>query len=123
MRPPLVLLSFALLAGCATPFAERFAAGSRAMNTPEGAAYLILIGPRLQRALNACIPTGTAGASPTLVLVADVQPSGQALAVDVEPDGPGTGCLVDDLAGEPLALPPLKPGQAVLPVGLKIETR
>lgn len=123
MRLPLALLPAALLAACAAPFADRFAAGSATVNTPEGAAYLVIIGPRLQRALNACIPAGTKGASPTLVLVADVQPTGQATAVDVEPDGPGTDCLAEDFAGAPLAPPPLKAGQDRFALGLKIETR
>lgn len=122
MRTSLLLLAAVLLSAC-TSFADRFAAGSAAMNTPEGAAYLVIIGPRLQRALNACIPPGTAGASPTLALVAEVEPSGQATNVDVEPDGPGTECLTAELGGNPLPMPPLKEGTAHLPLGLKIVTR
>lgn len=123
MRTTVALLTLALFSSCSAPFADRFAAGSAAMNTPEGAAYLVIIGPRLQRALNACIPPGTTGASPTLVLVAEVEPSGQATRVDVEPDGPGTRCLTAELGGDPLPMPPLKEGQARLPLGLKIVTR
>lgn len=111
------------LAGCVTSFADRFAAGSARMNTPQGAGYLVIVGPRLQRVLNDCIPAGTPGASPTIVLVAEVQPDGRALDVDVEPDGPGTDCVVDALTSEPLPRPPLAPGAAAFPVGLKIETR
>jgi hypothetical protein len=58
-----------------------------------------------------------------IVVVADVDATGVATHVDIEPDSPGTDCLAQRLTGQPLPRPPLAAGAATFPIGLKIETR
>lgn len=124
MRPILVPLCLAAgLTGCLGAFTDRYERGNAALSTAEGAVYLVVLSPRLQQALNDCIPAGTPGASPVIVLVANVNPDGHAEDIDVEPDSPGTACFERELAGRPLTRPPLKPGEKVFPIGLKIESR
>ena len=123
MRLPCCLLLSALLGGCGASLATRYEAGNRALSDGDGALYFLVISPRLQRALNECIPSGTAGASPVIVLVADIAPSGQAQDVDVEPDSPGTDCFAQRLAERPLPPPPVARGAASFPIGLRIETK
>lgn len=113
----------ALLAGCGASLGARYETGNRALSDGEGALYFLMISPRIQRALNDCIPSGTPGASAVIVLVADVAASGEARSVDVEPDSPGTGCFAERLTARPLPPPPVAPGAASFPIGLRIETR
>jgi hypothetical protein len=130
MRAPLLasglrsILPFALLlAGCGASMGARYEAGNHALSDGDGALYFLMISPRLQRALNECIPPGTPGASPVLVLVADVAASGRMQDVDVEPDSPGTECFVQRLTERPLPPPPVAAGAASFPIGLRIETK
>jgi hypothetical protein len=123
MRPALALLPALLAAACGPSLATRYETGNRALSTNDGAMYFLMISPALQRALNSCIPSGTPGASPVLVVVADVQPSGQATNLDVEPDSPGTDCLKRRLTEQPLPRPPLASGAASFPIGLRIDTK
>lgn len=111
------------LAACSAGLAERYETGNRALSAGDGAMYFVVISPVLQSALNGCIPKGTPGASPVLVVVADVAADGTAANLDVEPDSPGTGCLRRRLTEKPLPRPPLKPGADSFPIGLRIETR
>jgi hypothetical protein len=122
MRPAPVLLA-ALCAACGAPLAERYAAGNRALSEGEGPVYFVVISPILQRELNRCIPPGTPGAAPTLVVVADVDAAGRAHAIRVEPLSPGRDCLRDALAAAQLPRPPLAPGAAHYPIGLRVDTR
>ena len=85
--------------------------------------YFVVISPILQAALNTCIPVGTPGASPVLVLVADVDASGAAVDLDIEPDSPGTECVYRHLTENPLPRPPLKTGAGSFPIGLRIDTK
>lgn len=117
------LLCALLAAGCGASLATRYETGNRALSDGDGALYFLLISPRIQRALNECIPAGTPGASPVIVLVADVAASGQAQDVDVEPDSPGTDCFVQRLSERPLPPPPVAPGATSFPIGLRIETK
>ena len=117
MHRALPLLSLAL-AACGPGFADRYAVGNAALSSDEGAMYFVVMAPRLQLALNECIPPGMADASPTLVIVADVSSSGELLNLDVEPDSPGTACVEQRLRD---GLPP--PPRDKFPIGLKIETR
>lgn len=105
------------LAAC-TPLADRYARGNAALSTDEGAMYFVVIAPKLQQALNECIPPGMEGASPVLVIVADVSSSGMPEDLDIEPDSPDTGCVEDRLRG---GLP--RPPRDKFPIGLKVETR
>lgn len=125
MRAPscLLCLGTLLLAGCGASLATRYEAGNRALSDGDGALYFLLISPRIQRALNACIPPGTPGASPVIVLVADVAASGQARNVDVEPDSAGTDCVVQRLTERPLPPPPVASNATSFPIGLRIETK
>lgn len=123
MRVPACLLCVLLLTGCGPTLATRYETGNRALSDGDGALYFLVISPRIQRALNDCIPQGTPGASPVIVLVADVAASGQARDVDVEPDSPGTDCLVQRLAERPLPPPPVAKGATSFPIGLRIETK
>jgi hypothetical protein len=116
------LLASALWA-CGPSLAARYAAGNRNLSTPEGAVYFVVLSPVLQRALNTCIPPGTPGASPVLVLVADVDASGAAQDIDIEPDGVGTRCVHERLSAARLHPPPLAPGADHYPIGLRIDTR
>lgn len=116
-------LTTAALAACAPGLAERYGAGNRALSTGEGAMYFVVLAPVLQQALNECIPAGLPGASPVLVVVADVDAAGAARAVRAEPDSSGTDCLERRLAETPLPRPPLQPGQDSFPIGLRISTR
>lgn len=118
----LLPVACALLAGC-TSLADRYAAGNDALSTGEGVAYLVTISPRLRDVLNECIPQHTPGASPVIVLVADVDVRGTAHGVDIEPDSAGTDCVVARLSEKPLPRPPLAPGAKRFPIGLRIETR
>jgi hypothetical protein len=117
------LLLCTALAACGPTLAARFAAGSAALATNEGAADLVVISPILQDALNTCIPPGTPGASKVLVVVADIDVSGIPQDLDVEPSSRGTTCLAQRLAARPLPKPPLAAGASTFPVGLKIENR
>lgn len=123
MRRALPLLTALMAAACAPDLATRYEAGNRALSDGDGAMYFLMISPALQRALNECIPAGTAGASPVLVLVADVDAAGVAHDLDVEPDSAGTDCLERRLHEKPLPRPPLAPGAARFPIGLRIDTR
>ena len=111
------------LTACGPTLATRYAAGNAALSTGEGPVYFVVIAPLLQQALNRCIPMGTPGASPTLVVVADVDAAGRAQDLDIEPDSPGTDCVARALLEKPLPKPPLAPGQASFPIGLKIEAK
>jgi hypothetical protein len=119
----LALLSALLAAACGASLGARYEAGNRAVSDGEGALYFILISPRVQRALNDCIPAGTPGAAPVLVLVADVTRAGEMQDVDIEPDSPGTDCVVRRLRERPLPPPPVSPGGESFPIGLRIETK
>lgn len=121
-RITLALLATSL-AACGPDFATRYGAGNAALSSSEGAVYLVVISPILQNALNTCIPHGLKGASPVIVIVADVDATGSARNLDIEPDSPGTDCLAADLAGRALPKPPIAAGQQAFPIGLKIETR
>jgi hypothetical protein len=122
MRLATLLLSL-LACACGAGLAERYEAGNRALSAGDGAMYFVVISPRLQRALDDCIPRGTPGASPVIVLVADVDAAGDATNVDIEPDSPGTDCLARRLTEKPLPRPPLAAGATTFPIGLRIETR
>lgn len=122
--PRLPLLLPALLAaGCGAGLAERYETGNRALSAGDGAMYFVVISPRLQAALNECIPPGTPGVSPMLVLVADVDADGIARNLDVEPDSPGTDCVRQLLLERPLPEPPLAAGASTFPIGLRIDTK
>lgn len=110
-------------AACGAGLAERYEAGNRALSVGDGAMYFVVISPRLQAALNACIPPGTPGASPMLVLVADVDADGTARNLDVEPDSSGTDCVRRQLTERPLPRPPLAAGASSFPIGLRIDTK
>jgi hypothetical protein len=116
-------LSAAGLAGCLGAFADRYEQGNAALSTNEGAVYLVVLSPILLNALNGCIPQGMKGAAPVIVIVGDVDASGHAQDLDIEPDSAGTDCVIDTLAGRGLPKPPLKAGETRFPLGLKIETR
>jgi len=116
------VLSLAL-AACGPSLATRYETGNVALSHGDGAMYFVVISPVLQRALNDCIPPGTPGASPMLVVVADVDVHGNAPNLEVHPDSPGSECLRRQLTAEPLPKPPLKPGAATFPIGLRIDTR
>jgi len=115
-------LAFTLTA-CGPTLPTRYAAGNAALSTGEGPVYFVVIAPLLQQALNRCIPMGTPGASPTLVVVADVDANGRAQDLDIEPDSPGTDCVAEALLARPLPRPPLTPGATSFPIGLKIEAK
>lgn len=117
------LLAAAALAGCAPGLAERYGAGNRALSSGAGPVYFVVLAPVLHAALNRCIPPGTAGAAPTLVVVADVDAAGTATNVGVEPDSPGSDCLRRELRNTRLPKPPLSAGAASFPIGLRIDTR
>jgi hypothetical protein len=119
----LVALAAAAAAACGPSLATRYAAGNRALSTPDGAVYFVVIAPILQAALNTCIPAGTRDASPVLVLVADVDASGAARNVRVEPDSPGTACVRRRLTERALPRPPLAAGADAFPIGLRIDTK
>lgn len=123
MRRAVLLLLCALLPACGPDFATRYETGNQALSAGDGAMYFVVISPRLMRALNQCIPKGTAGASPMLVLVADVDAGGVAQNLVVRPDSPGTDCVRQQLTEKPLPKPPLKPGATTFPIGLRIDTK
>ena len=124
MHRPFVALSLAMtLSACGPSLATRYEQGNRALSWGDGAMYFVVISPVLQAALNRCIPQGTQGASPVLVLVADVDAGGVAHDLDVEPDSPGTECLAQRLTADPLPKPPLQEGAKTFPIGLRIETK
>ena len=118
--PALLSLS---LAACGPGLATRYENGNRALSAGDGAMYFVVISPRLQQALNTCIPAGTGGASPMLVLVADVDAAGTVSDLDIEPDSAGTECVRKQLLARPWPKPPLAPGAASFPVGLRIDTK
>jgi hypothetical protein len=122
MRTATLLLCLAANA-CGPGLAARYETGNRALSTGDGALYFLRISPALQRALNDCIPSGTPGASPVLVLVADVDADGVARNLVLEPQSPGTDCVAQRLTATPLPKPPLAPGAESFPVGLRIETK
>ena len=121
-RALLVALALAL-AACGPSLAMRYENGNRALSHGDGAMYFVVISPRLQAALNECIPPGTPGASPMLMVVADVDAEGNAPNLQVEPDSPGSDCVRRRLTEKPLPRPPLKPGAKTFPVGLRVDTK
>jgi hypothetical protein len=117
----IVLVSFLLaLAACGPDLATRYETGNRALSNGEGAMYFVVISAHLQQILNRCIPPGTKGASPMLVLVADI---GAPSRLELEPDSAGTDCVRQDLTEKPWPKPPLAPGAATFPIGLRIDTK
>lgn len=111
------------VAACGAGLAERYEAGNRALSVGDGAMYFVVISPILMRVLNTCIPPGTPGASPMLVLVADVDADGNARNLKVEPDSPGSDCVQRQLTEKPLPKPPLAAGASTFPIGLRIDTK
>ena len=122
-RLALPIMLAAVAAGCGPGLAERYGAGNRALSSGDGAMYFVVIAPALQAALNRCIPPGTPGASPMLVVVADVDALGAATRVEVEPDSPGSDCVRRALGEARLPKPPLAPGATSFPIGLRIDTQ
>lgn len=120
---PLLHVLPALLTACGPGLAARYAAGNQALSSGDGPMYFVVIAPALQRALNHCIPPGTTGASPVLVIVADIDAAGSAANIDVEPDSPGSACLQRELRAAQLPRPPLAPGATSFPIGLRIDTQ
>lgn len=120
---PLLALFPLMLSACGPGFATRYTTGNHALSTGDGPMYFVVIAPALQRALNHCIPPGMAGASPTLVVVADIDATGSAANIDVEPDSPGTDCVRNELRAAQLPKPPLAPGATSFPIGLRIDTQ
>jgi hypothetical protein len=118
--PPLLALA---ISACGPSLGMRYEAGNRALSVGDGAMYFVVISPVLQAALNECIPPGTQGASPMLVLVADVDASGTAHDLELEPDSAGTDCVQRRLIEKPLPRPPLAPGASSFPIGLRIDTK
>ena len=123
MRRLPCLLPVLLASACGPGLATRYETGNRALSGTDGAMYFLMISPALQRALNECIPAGTAEASPVLVLVADVDAAGVVSNLDVEPDSPGTDCLQRRLTEKPWPRPPLAAGATSFPIGLRIDTK
>lgn len=123
MGRTLVALLPLILAACGPSLATRYEAGNQALSHGDGAMYFVVISPRLQRALNDCIPPGTPAASPMLMVVADVDAEGNAPNLQVEPDSPGSACVRRRLTEQPLPRPPLKPGTKSFPIGLRIDTK
>ncbi|MGH8442825.1 MAG: hypothetical protein ACRETF_08005 [Nevskiaceae bacterium] len=119
---PVALLPL-VLAACGPSLATRYETGNQALSQGDGAMYFVVISPILRDALNACIPQGTPGASPTLVVVADVDADGHARNLEVRPRSPGSDCLREHLASRPLPRPPLAPAAATFPIGLRIDTK
>lgn len=111
------------IAACGPSLAARYETGNRALSWGDGAMYFVVISPVLQRALNECIPAGTPGASPVLMVVADVDAGGNAPNLEVHPPSPGSDCVQRRLSEQPLPKPPLKPGATSFPIGLRIDTR
>jgi hypothetical protein len=118
----IALLLCALLPACGPGISARYAAGNQALSSGDGPMYFVVIAPKLQQALNACIPPGLAGASPTLVIVADIDAAGTAHDLEVEPGSPGRDCMRDALRQAPFPQPPLAPGASTFPIGLRIDT-
>lgn len=114
-------LAVALLVGCAS-HADRYEAGNKALSEGDGLMYSVVIAPVLQEALNDCIPSGTEGAAPMLMVLADVLPDGAPTNVVVEPDSKGSGCLKERIEASRFFKPPLEPGQESFPIGVRIET-
>ena len=112
-----------LLAACGPSLATRYEAGNNALSYGDGPMYFVVISPILRDALNTCIPPGTPGASPTLVLVADVDGTGKVHDLEVRPRSPGSECVAGQLTRRPLPKPPLAPGAVFFPIGLRIDTR
>ena len=123
MRYLLASLLALALAACGPDLATRYENGNRALSAGDGAMYFVVISPRLQQALNRCIPAGTPGASPMLVLVADVDATGAVSDLDLEPDSAGTDCVREQLLARPWPRPPLAPGATRFPVGLRVDTK
>jgi hypothetical protein len=122
MRLPLFLL-VVLASACGPSLALRYETGNRALSAGDGAMYFVRISAALREMLNDCIPAGTPGASPVLVLVADVDAAGNVRDLELEPDSPGTDCLAQRLGEKPLPRPPLAEGATTFPIGLRIETK
>jgi hypothetical protein len=118
-----LLLGSSILAACGPSLATRYEAGNQALSHGDGAMYFVVISPRLQQALNECIPSGTAGASPMLMVVADVDAGGNAPNLEVHPESAGSECVQQRLTENPLPKPPLKPGATSFPIGLRIDTK
>src|SRR5689334_8269545 len=122
MRLAALLLGL-LASACGPDLATRYETGNQALSQGDGAMYFVVISPVLKRALNDCIPPGTPGASPMLVVVADVDALGNAPNLVVQPESPGSECLRRTLTGTPLPKPPLQPGSTTFPIGLRIDTK
>lgn len=120
-RRAAVLLAF-LVSACAPGLAERYEAGNRALSAGDGLMYSVVIAPVLQEALNTCIPEGTAGAAPVLMILADIGANGLAHGVVVRPESPGSDCVRERIEQSRFHKPPLGPGQASFPIGLRVES-
>lgn len=117
----LALAASLLAASCGAGLAERYEAGNQALSTGDGPMYSVIIAPVLQEALNTCIPEGTDGAAPVLMILADIGANGLARNVLVEPESPGADCVRERIEQSRFHRPPLAPGQATFPIGLRVE--
>ncbi len=114
-------LAACLLVSCTAGLAERYQAGNQALSTGDGPMYSVIIAPVLQDALNTCIPEGTPGAAPVLMILADIEANGMARNVEVRPDSPGADCVRQRMEQSRFHKPPLASGQATFPIGLRID--
>ena len=115
------ILSAYCVASCAANLAERYEKGNQALSTGDGPMYSVIIAPALQDALNTCIPKGTPGAAPVIMVLADISAEGAARNVVVQPDSAGTNCVSEKISQAHFHKPPLEAGQESFPIGLRIE--
>jgi hypothetical protein len=110
MRTFLRVLSLVLVAAPlrATPvFDARVAAAEAAVARPGGFAYDTALVPAIHAAVLPCVPNGADPArGGGFVLVADVDPAGRLLSVDVKPASPIARCFAQRFGATRLRPPP-----------------
>ena len=125
MRTALIVLSLVLAplpSPAASAFDARIAAAEAAIAKPGGYAYDTALVPAIHAAVAPCVPAGRDPArGGGFVLVADVDPRGQVVAIDAKPASPIARCFAKNLGATRLRPPPSRDARP-WPIVVRMQT-
>lgn len=124
MKPLLLLIAVSATAAASPPgLTARLAAARAATATRAGFAYDTAMAPAVHHALVPCVPPGRDPArGGEFTLVADVDPTGNLLDVEVRPASPLARCFAARFGAMRLRPPPASPSGR-WPIAVEMLTR